>query len=363
MKTRHSIYFRLSVFLVSALLAVASVHLVLFLLRPPSSTKVFKEVLIPEGASFRAVATQLRQEGIITDKETFIALGRLLGITKKIRAGFYSLNTGMRPLDVLDYIKKGRIIEYQVVLPEGVTIDNVASILEGVGLADKSQFLAKATDPAYVRSLGLEGDTLEGYLFPATYYLPKGITLDGIIKRMASKYREIFNEDLKARAAALGMTEREVVVLASLIEKEAYLDSERMLISAVFHNRIKKGMALQCDSTIIYALQRRGGWNGDLTKTEMRMKNPYNSYLNKGLPPGPIANPGKPSMIAALYPANVDYIFFVSKNDGTHYFSSNFKDHNRAVQEYQVMAKMQNISSAEGPWKNKPSVPEPPKTR
>ena len=346
MTPRKTISKRLVFFLAVLPLFVAAVHTALFLLRPPSTVREYREVLIAEGSSFRTVASQLEKEGIITSRETFIAIGRLMGVTKSIRAGFYSLNTNMRPLEVLDYLKAGRIIEYQVVLPEGYTMDRVAGVLEQSGLTTRPAFLARACDPAYVRSLGLEGDTLEGYLFPATYYLQKGISLDGMIRRMVSKYREVMSEDLKARASEMRMTEREAVIMASLVEREAKLDAERPLISAVFHNRLRLGMPLQCDSTIIYYLERRGGWNGDLTKADLRRKDPYNSYVNKGLPPGPIANPGKPSIIAALYPADVDYIFFVSRNDGSHFFSSNLAEHNRAVNEFQKSLKMKDYTTA-----------------
>jgi len=349
MRGRGSIYKRLALFLVVVPVVVLSVHTTLFLLSTPSETKEYREVLITEGSSFRTVAEQLSNEGIITHKLTFIAIGRLLGVTKSIRAGFYSLNTGMRPLEVLDYLKKGRIIEYEVVVPEGFTIDKVAGVLDNAGLVKKEDFLAKATDPAYVRSLGLEGDTLEGYLFPATYYLPKGISLDGIIRRMVSKYKEVFGEELKKRAAEIGMTEREVLVVASLVEREAKQDTERPLISAVIHNRLRQGIPLQCDSTIIYYLERKGGWDGDLKKPDLRRKEPYNTYVIKGLPPGPIANPGKPSIMAALYPRDVDYIFFVSRNDGTHFFSSTLAEHNRAVQEFQKSLIMKNVTTVKKP--------------
>lgn len=343
MKTTHLIALRLFLFVAAGAALVLAVHVVLFLAKPASPVKEFKEVLIPEGANFRAVASELADEGVITDREMFIVLARLKGVDRKVRAGFYSLNTGMRPLEVLEVIEKGRIIEYQVVLPEGFDMMKAAEAVEATGLATKAEFMAKAADPEYVRSLGLEGDTLEGYLFPATYFFPKGISTDGIIRQMVSKYREVFGEELKARAAELGMTEREALILASLVEREAAIDSERLLISAVFHNRLKRGMRLQCDSTIVYALQMREGWNGDITKADLRGRDPYNTYTHKGLPPGPIANPGKPSIIAALYPADVDYIFFVSRNDGTHYFSSNLAEHNRAVQQYQVLP---NLTSA-----------------
>ncbi len=338
MKGRGVYLARLAAFIAIGMAAAVVVHIGVFLLKAPSPARVFKEVLIKPGSSYRHVASQLEEQGIITDRESFVLLGRLLGADKSIRAGFYSLNTAMRPLDVLHAIKAGKIIEYQVVLPEGDTVQKAAELIEAAGLVNRNEFLSLATDPGYVRDLGLDTDTLEGYLFPATYYFPKGISADGIIRRLVSKYREVMNDDLKERAAEIGMTEHEAVTLASLIEREAMLDSERLLISAVFHNRLRRGMPLQCDPTVIYALQRRGRWNGNITRADLKIKDPYNTYVHRGLPPGPIANPGKPSIIAALYPADVDYIFFVSKGDGTHFFSSNLTDHNRAVRQYQIQA-------------------------
>jgi peptidoglycan lytic transglycosylase G len=362
MNTRAFPILRLVSFVLLGVVLAVLVHFGGFLLRTPSSTREYKEILIQPGSSYRAAATLLEDKGIITNKEYFILLGRLMGVDKSIRAGFYSLNTAMRPMQVLDIIGSGRIIEYQVVFPEGHTIQKAAEILDAAGLVNKYDFLKLATDPKYVRSLGLDADTLEGYLFPATYYFPKGITADGIIRRLVSKYREVMNDDLKARAAQLGMTEHQVVTLASLIEREAMIDSERQLISAVFHNRLKRGMPLQCDPTVIYALQRKGIWNGNLTRADLRMKDPYNTYVHTGLPPGPIANPGKPSIIAALYPADVNYIFFVSRGDGTHYFSTNLADHNRAVYEYQVLraGALKNHTTPEhAPWTARADAAKP----
>ncbi|HEY3346353.1 MAG TPA: endolytic transglycosylase MltG [Nitrospirota bacterium] len=332
------------------LLAVAalSVHTALFLTRPASSQKEMREILITDGSSFRSVAADLKKNGVITSSESFIILGKLTGVTRKIRSGFYQLDTGMKPMDIIKILKKGRIVEYEVVVPEGWDMEQVAQALQDSGVATKSDFLKKAFNAGYIHSLGLEGNSLEGYLFPATYFLPKGITLDGIIKQMVNRYRQVFNKDLKARAAELGMSELQVLTLASLIEKEARLDSERLLISAVFHNRIKQGIPLQCDPCVIYALQRNNVWHGDLNKKNMRYKDPYNTYVYRGLPPGPIANPGKPSIIAALYPADVEYIYFVSQNDGTHYFSNTLSEHNKAVKRY-LAARMENITSAVKP--------------
>ncbi len=356
MRLRVPISIKLVISLLLAAVFVLAVHVALFLMRPASSVKEYHEVLVQEGASFKSVAQELKKNGIISDRQTFIILGKLLGATRTIRAGFYSFDTSMKPLDVLMMLQKGKIIEYQVVIPEGFEMGQIAEAVAATGLTTKDDFLKKAKDPQLVRSLGLEGDSLEGFLFPATYYFPKGISLDGILRQMVYKYHEVFNPDLKARAAELGMTELQAITLASLIEREANLDSERLLISAVFHNRLKVNMPLQCDPCVIYALERNGKYNGDLTRQNLRFKDPYNTYVYKGLPPGPIANPGKPSIIAALYPAKVDYIYFVSRNDGTHYFSRDLAQHNKAVHKYQVENSMDNYSSAPPPWK-KNTVP------
>lgn len=352
MNVKLHVTFRFMFFIAGALLLVVGIHTALFIMNPASSNKVYKELLIPEGSSFRTVAAELKKNGLITDKTTFIILGKLKGVTRKIRTGFYSFHTGMKPLDIIEILRRGKIIEYQVVLPEGFDIEKVADAVSKSGVVTREEFMAKAKNPEYVKGLGLEGNTLEGYLFPATYFFPKGITVDGMIKQMVSKYHAVFNDSLKARAEEIGMTELQVVTMASLIEKESAVDSERLLISAVFHNRLKQGIPLQCDPCVIYALQRHGKYFGDLNKKNLRFKDPYNTYVYKGLPPGPIGNPGKQSIAAALYPADVDYIYFVSKNDGTHFFSNNLSAHNRAVHLYQVLAKMekmekmQNLSTA-----------------
>jgi len=347
MSVKRHVTFRFMFFITGALLLVLGIHTALFIMNPASGTKEYKELLIPEGSSFRTVAAELKKNGLVTDMTTFIILGKLKGVTRKIRAGFYSFNTGMKPLDIIEILRRGKIIEYQVVLPEGFDIEKVADAIAKSGVVTRDDFMAKAKNPDYVRGLGLEGSTLEGYLFPATYFFPKGITVDGMIKQMVSKYHAVFNESLRARAAAIGMTELQAVTMASLIEKESAVDSERLLISAVFHNRLKQGIPLQCDPCVIYALQRHGKYFGDLTRENLRFKDPYNTYVYRGLPPGPIGNPGKQSLVAALNPANVDYIYFVSKNDGTHFFSNNLAAHNRAVHEYQVLAKEEKMAKME----------------
>jgi len=339
MTPRAKLAYRAAAFLAVAPVLAVTIHFGVFLTEPPSREKDFREILIAEGDSFRAVAQELESLGIVSDADSFVAVARVKGVTRRMKTGFYLLNTSMLPLEVLDYLVSGRIIEYQIVIPEGYNLYNIAELLERDGIAPAKEFIARATDPEYLATLGINANSLEGYLFPDTYFVPKGIDVDGVIRRLVSKFNEVFNEDLRERAAQLGMTVHEAVTLASLIETEAMVDDERFLISAVYHNRLRRGMLLQCDPTVIYAMRLRGTWNGNITRSDLKMKDPYNTYVYPGLPPGPIANPGKPSLVAALNPADVDYIFFVSKGDGTHFFSSKLSEHNRAVMEYQVKSR------------------------
>ena len=191
----------------------------------------------------------------------------------------------------------------------------------------------------YVRSLGIEADTLEGYLFPDTYYLPKGIKLEDIPKRMVMRYKEVFVDSYRNRAKELGFSEHQIVTLASIIEKEAKIKSERKLIAAVYLNRLKKGMRLQADPTAVYGTK---AWVTKITKQDLKRKSPYNTYLHKGLPPGPIANPGQGALLAALYPEKTDYLFFVAQGDGSHYFSKDFGEHEKAIGRYKSHRKVAN---------------------
>ena len=226
-----------------------------------------------------------------------------------------------------------RQITYRVTIPEGFTVRQIASLLKQRGIIeDEEEFCRLAFDPRFVRSLGIEDRTLEGYLFPDTYRFPRGTPPREVIRVMVENFRRVYDEGLAMRAKELGMTVREVVILASIIEKETGRAEERPLISAVFHNRLKKGMPLCSDPTVIYGLEE---FDGNLTKEHLRRRTPYNTYLFAGLPPTAIANPGRDALLAALYPAPVPYLYFVSRNDGTHKFSVTLKEHNRAVLRYQ----------------------------
>lgn len=326
----------------AALLAVT--HLYITFYTPPSTTPDRRIVSIERGLSFRMVAGKLEKAGVVRDAESFSFAARILGAYKKVKAGEYEFTTNMTPVEVLDYLVKGKVRRYLVTVPEGYNIIEIASALEEAGLVQRQVFIARAFDPALAKSLGLAGPTLEGYLFPDTYAFNKGMSADEMIARMVERFRRVFSEfeyDLEKS----GMTMKKVITLASIIEKETGAPAERDLISAVFHNRLKKGIRLQSDPTVIYGIP---AFDGNIKKHHLSMKSPYNTYVNFGLPPGPIANPGKDSIIAALRPAKSDYLYFVSRNDGTHQFSRSLAEHNRAVNQFQRGMKLTKKVGGEG---------------
>lgn len=310
-----------------------------FLFVPPSQTSSSKIVMIKRGTSLQSISALLEEEGIIHSKRGFMAMVTLLGKGKEIKAGEYEFFSPLRPLEVLNLLAKGQVKKHLVTIPEGFTMIQIAYLLEILNIVEKESFIRKATSPEFIESLGLfsckemeKGPTLEGFLFPDTYHLLKEMDPAEVIQIMIRKFQKVYTPELMQRTAELGMTQREVVILASIIEKETSLPEERPLISAVFHNRLKKGMPLQSDPTVIYGIKN---FDGNLRREHLETSSPYNTYLLSGLPPTPICNPGKDSLIAALYPASVPYLYFVSKNDGSHYFSSDLEDHQRAVWKYQ----------------------------
>jgi UPF0755 protein len=301
--------------------------------RPANSLQQVKKIEIPRGYSLKKIANLLKKENLVGNHSTFVILTHLRGVTNQLKAGEYLLSTNMTPLEIMEKLFKGDVITYSLTIPEGYTIKEIANLLEENKLLDKERFTALAQSRKTLDSLGIKAKSLEGYLFPDTYHFPKGTKEEEIIKKMAEKLNNLFTEDIKKRLEEINFSKHEILTLASLIEKEARIDSERKLISAVFHNRLKRKMLLQSDPTVIYALK---DFDGNIRKKDMKIDSPYNTYVYRGLPPAPIANPGKDSILAALYPAEVDYLYFVAKNNGEHYFSSNFKEHNKAVRKYQL---------------------------
>lgn len=298
---------------------------------PPDRKGEERILFVPPGASFRWVALQLEEKGIIRDAGKFSLLARIKGVIREIKAGEYEFSTSMPPGEVLDKLTEGRIKEYTITIPEGYNLRQIGALLASRHLVEKEEFLRLAYDRKFIKSLGIEGPSLEGYLFPDTYRFDKLMGAAGIIRKMVNNFKRVYKE-IEEEAERKGLSMREVVTLASIIEKEAKLDVEKPLISAVFHNRLKKGLKLQSDPTVIYGLR---SFNGDLKREDLLKPTPYNTYVIRGLPPGPISNPGKASLIAAVRPAPVDYLYFVSRNDGSHYFSNTLMEHNRAVMVYQ----------------------------
>ncbi|MBA7565635.1 Endolytic murein transglycosylase [subsurface metagenome] len=291
---------------------------------------------IPRGSSFTQTAGILEEAGMIRHKKGFYLLAFVTGASKHIRAGEYDLRSSMTPMVVLEKLVKGKVKGYQVFIPEGFTLRQITARLENQGLADRETFIGLASDGNLLSSLGIEGESAEGYLFPDTHTLDKSMGEEGIIRFMVRQFRKRIPPGMLERASELNLTEHEVVTLASIIEKEGGPKEEKTLISAVFHNRLKRGMRLQSDPTVIYDIE---DFDGNLRKTDLQRKTPYNTYRIKGLPPGPICSPGLEAIEAALYPAPVNFLYFVSKNNGSHQFSSNLMDHNRAVLKYQIKRK------------------------
>ncbi|MDF1527063.1 MAG: endolytic transglycosylase MltG [bacterium] len=290
-------------------------------------------ITIPGGSSFVSASQLLVDAGVIRSLKFFVLMGKVKGLSNSIQAGELMFDTGMTPSQVLDVLARGKAVSYHVTIPEGYNIQMVASLLAEKGLGDADRIVALAHDPEFSRGLGVPADSLEGFLFPDTYSWPKGLSEKDILGRMVAKYNSVFTDAMRARAREMGMTELEVVTLASIIEKETGAPEEREQVSAVFHNRLKKGYRLQTDPTVIYGIEN---FNGNLTKKDLRTDHPYNTYTRSGLPVAPIANPGKASLMAALSPAKVSYLYFVARGDGTHVFSNNLVEHNKAVAIYQL---------------------------
>ena len=294
-----------------------------------------REVLItiPSGSSFVAASQLLVDEGVIRSLKLFVFLGKVKGLSNSIQAGELMFRTDMTPGEALDVLVRGKAVSYHVTIPEGYNIRMISTLLAEKGLGDADRFQDLAMDSEFCRSLGVPSNTLEGFLFPDTYSWPKGLSEEDILGRMVAKYKSVFTKVMRSKAQQMGMTELEIVTLASIVEKETGVPEEREQVSAVFHNRLKKGYRLQTDPTVIYGIK---DFDGNLTKKDLRTDHPYNTYTRSGLPVGPIANPGEASLKAALNPAKVSYLYFVAKGDGTHVFSNTLVEHNKAVAIYQL---------------------------
>ncbi len=318
---------------VSVTLAFHSFYL--FLYPPPVAEPEARIVRIQAGMGLRPIARVLEAEGIIQDPHKFMLLAWWKGVGKKIQWGEFEMHTGEPPLTVLDYLTSGKTLLKRVTFPEGFTLKQIAERLAHENLAVAEDFLASARDRTWLKELDLPGNSLEGFLFPDTYILHRGMSVRAMQKRMVNRFKEVFQRCRSngAADAPLALNLNQLVTLASIVEKETGQSPERPLIASVFYNRLRLGMPLQSDPTVIYGIK---DFNGDLTKNDLLRPTPYNTYVLPGLPPGPIANPGEDALRAVLYPDKTDYLYFVSKNNGSHYFSRNVGEHNRAVVRYQL---------------------------
>jgi UPF0755 protein len=315
-------------FLVILLLLMGAVY---FLYTPAEEEGVGQVVLIQEGLSLKEVAHDLEKRNIIINKTLFGFWGKVMGSSRRIKAGEYRLSPNMPPIRILEILTAGVVITYPVTLPEGYTVEQIADVFDRNGLVDKNEFVSLAYNPAVLERYNIAGPSLEGYLYPDTYHLPRGISSSAIIDTMVSRFRQL-TDPLEKRAETVGMTMENVIILASIVEKETGLAEERPIIASVFLNRLKQGMRLESDPTVIYGIK---GFNGNLTRKDLREPTHYNTYVIRGLPIGPIANPGLEAIKAVLFPKETDYLYFVSKNDGSHQFSKTLSEHNKAVRLFQ----------------------------
>jgi len=291
---------------------------------------------VASGLSPHAIGRLLVQAGVVRDMLSWrIAVWRT-GAAMTLKAGEYRFVEPMTPAEVVGMLARGDVYMRTVTFPEGLTIRQMAEVYEHAGLGRASAFAEAARNVGLVSAMDPRARDLEGYLFPDTYSLSRRASAADLIRRMVSRFEAALAADLREAARARGLGVREIVTLASLVEKETARPDERPLVAAVYHNRLARGIALQCDPTVIYALEQRGRFNGNLTRADLSIDSPYNTYRYRGLPPGPIAAPGLASLEAAARPAPADYLFFVSRNDGSHAFAVSLRDHNRNVQQYQV---------------------------
>ena len=321
----------------SALLVTVFFILIAFYsytVQPLGDSSLKKTVDIPSGAGLFRITEILHDAGLVKNRPFFWALVIGKDAARKIKAGEYEFSGNMSPTEMIDRLLRGERKYYMVLIPEDLTGSEIAQRLASFNLINEKEFIRLLTDPDFIHSLGLHEKSLEGYLFPDTYRLDRSMTTAGIIRILVNRFKEKITPEITKRAEQMKMTIHKLITLASIIGKESYSATERPLISAVFHNRVKLGMKLQSDPTAIYGLQENGNDVKTVLARHLKSDHPYNTYLIKGLPPGPIANPGLDSIIAALYPANVNYLYFVSKNDGTHQFSTDLASHQRAIQQY-----------------------------
>ncbi|HJY80743.1 MAG TPA: endolytic transglycosylase MltG [Candidatus Binatia bacterium] len=289
-------------------------------------------IFVPKGMTLQIIAQRLASEGLIPNARLFAWWARFIGADRQLKSGEYLFTTPLSPLALLRMLTSGEGLHHAVTATEGMTFRQISALLAAQGLGAEENFLCLNDDPTFLAAWGLPPQGMEGYLYPDTYRFSWLTSPEEILGRMVERFYATINSAMYRQAVALDLSMHQVITLASIIEKETGAPAERPLIAAVFYNRLRKGMPLQSDPTVIYGINH---FDGNLTRQHLLTPTPYNTYLFHGLPPGPIASPGLESLLAALYPAERDYLYFVAKGDGTHVFSSDLNTHNRAVQRFQ----------------------------
>jgi UPF0755 protein len=293
-------------------------------------------VEIAPGSGPATIGQRLVDAGVVRDPLTFRGALWLSGRARELKAGEYRFDRPMNAMEVVDKLVRGEVYRRLVTFREGLAIREMAAVYEQAGLGTAADFEKAAQDASVIRDVDPKAPNLEGYLFPDTYSLARVTPAPVLIRQMVGSFKKVYDDRLRDAASAQGLTIREVVTLASLVEKETAVPEERPVVAAVYLNRLKKGMPMQADPTVIYAMQQAGKYDGNIRKADLQLESPYNTYRYPGLPPGPIASPGQAALEAAVRPAQADYLYFVSRNDGSHVFARTLDEHNRNVHEWQI---------------------------
>lgn len=329
LRTRKILFIVFALFGIPLVLIGAQAYSFLTTAVAPAEAQLIE---VEPGSSFARSALALQNAGVISNAQYFSLLGRWREATEVIHAGEYFFEQAATPDEILARLVAGDVRKYRLTIPEGLTLKDIAQRIEQAEIGPADQFLALTQSADLARQLGIEGETLEGYLFPETYTFRAGTSFEALLKMMLAQLEKRLSAELLEQAGKFGFNRHQLITLASIIEKEAGNKDEMPLISAAFHNRLRIGMPLQADPTVIYGVEN---FNGNLTRKHLETPTAYNTYRMRGLPPGPIANPGLAALTAAANPAESKVIYFVSRGDGTHQFSETLAEHNAAVHRFQ----------------------------
>jgi UPF0755 protein len=315
------------IIILSAALLLGGISFLLYL-NAPSADMRETTFTVEYGETIGQVARKLKRSNLVKSREFFL-LASNAGRRRYIRAGRYRIFPRTSTIEILGKLTRGDVLSRKLTIPEGFNRYQIADRLEATGICDSGTFLNYASDEEFLKSLGISSPSAEGFLFPDTYIFPEASDPRDIIAAMHRRMTGVLGD---RPAYGPGMSAREILTVASLVEKEAKVYNEREIISSVFHNRLRKNMKLDCDPTVRYAVKK---FTGPITVSDLNNDSPYNTYRRAGLPPTPICSPGRESILAAMYPKKTDFLYFVAKNDGSHQFSKTLKEHNEAVRMYQ----------------------------